>query len=323
MNTNRNTPSAVYVDMQKELKTSILQKAGLCGTKWVKKVFYKIPIAVVSTGVQCETFFSGSENTRAVCQVGRWCRQFWGISAESSVDDGRGASTSMPVIAPGCLLTEPPSVPVELAMSPDLIPGLLGDGKLDRVENAMRENDSDDEPDHIIGDSNEVEDTPRNPPTCQGPSSSGFHQHPPHFSTLNLEAVGQQLDLDPTFGGQGLHKENIYGKFQIGQSFQTKEEVVLSVKDYNIRHGAEYRVMESNHLKYHRRCKEFENGCTWMIRITLRQRKGNWEVRRYNGPHTCLATSISSDYRQLDHHVICARIFPLIRADAAVTIKVL
>ncbi|XP_057734841.1 uncharacterized protein LOC130950355 [Arachis stenosperma] len=81
--------------------------------------------------------------------------------------------------------------------------------------------------------------------------------------------------------------------------------------------------MESDHLKYHGRCKEFENGCTWIIRITLRQRKDNWEVGRYNGTHTCLATSISSDHQQLDHHVICARIFSLVRADAMVRIKVL
>ncbi|XP_025674498.1 uncharacterized protein [Arachis hypogaea] len=81
--------------------------------------------------------------------------------------------------------------------------------------------------------------------------------------------------------------------------------------------------MESDHLKFHRGCKEFGNDCTWLIRITLRQPKGTYEVRRYNRPNTCLATSISNDHRQLDHHVICARIFPLVKADAAVTIKVL
>ncbi|RYQ97092.1 hypothetical protein Ahy_B08g093086 [Arachis hypogaea] len=45
--------------------------------------------------------------------------------------------------------------------------------------------------------------------------------------------------------------------------------------------------------------------------------------RRYNGPHTCLATSISSDYSKLDYHVISAYIFLMIRADAFVCIKVL
>ncbi|XP_016168534.1 uncharacterized protein LOC107611086 [Arachis ipaensis] len=112
-------------------------------------------------------------------------------------------------------------------------------------------------------------------------------------------------------------------EFQIGQSFQSKEEAVLSVKYYSIRRGVEYKVMESDNLKYQGRCKEFGNGCTWLIRIVMRKRKSTWEVRRYNGPHTCMATSISSDHKQLDYHVICARIFPLVRADASVSIKVL
>ncbi|XP_025670451.1 uncharacterized protein [Arachis hypogaea] len=70
-------------------------------------------------------------------------------------------------------------------------------------------------------------------------------------------------------------------------------------------------------------CSEFGNGCTWLIRLSLRQRKGIWEVKRYNGPHTCLATSISSDHRSLDYHVISTFIMPMVRADASVNIKVL
>ncbi|RYR58836.1 hypothetical protein Ahy_A05g024704 isoform A [Arachis hypogaea] len=67
-------------------------------------------------------------------------------------------------------------------------------------------------------------------------------------------------------------------EFQVGQQFQDKEEALLSVKTYV------------------GKCSEFGNGCTWLIRLSLRQRKGIWEVKRYNGPHTCLATSISSDH---------------------------
>ncbi|XP_057730561.1 uncharacterized protein LOC130945883 [Arachis stenosperma] len=57
--------------------------------------------------------------------------------------------------------------------------------------------------------------------------------------------------------------------------------------------------------------------------LTKFQRKGIWEVKRYNGPHTCLATSISSDHRSLDNHMISAFIMPMVRADASISIKVL
>nr|XP_025673285.1 uncharacterized protein LOC112772527 [Arachis hypogaea] len=195
-----------------------------------------------------------------------------------------------------------------------LIHDAQGFGEPDQVENAMCDDDSDHEPVDIVGDSDD--DTGANPHTEHGHSSSGTQQYPPHFSTLNLEALGQQADGGPTVGGSST-------EFQIGQSFQNKDEVVLSVKDYIICRGVQYRLIESDHLKYHGKCKEFGKVCTWLIRVALRARKGTWEVRRYNGPHTCLATSIFSDHRQLDYHVICARILPLVRAEAAVTIKVL
>ncbi|XP_016200270.1 uncharacterized protein LOC107641288 [Arachis ipaensis] len=257
-------PLSVFIrstDTLSDLKRNILQKTGLCGAKFVKKVFYKIPMAVVSSGVQYETFVIGSdEDMEVLFHCRRSFPEFRGFSAKFSVDDGRGASTSMPVVAPGSLLAAPPLFLAPAARSPGLITGLVGSGEPDEAH---------------------------------------------------------------TFRGQGLHEGNTSGEFQIGQSFQTKEEVVMSVKDYSIRRGVQYRVMESDHLKYVERCKEFGNGCTRMICMALRQRKGNWEVRRYNGAHTCLATSILSDHRQLDYHVICARIYPLVRTDAAVTIKVL
>ncbi|XP_025652347.1 uncharacterized protein [Arachis hypogaea] len=158
----------------------------------------------------------------------------------------------------------------EVGTDGGLIPDVQGFGEPDRVENAMYDDESDQEP----------------------------------------------ADGGPTVGGSST-------EFQIGQSFQNKDEAVLSVKDYNIRRGVEYRVIESDHLKYHGKYKEFGKGCTWLIRVALRARKGTWEVRRYNGPHTCLATSILSDHRQLDYHVICARILSLVRTDDAVTVKVL
>ncbi|XP_025672316.1 uncharacterized protein [Arachis hypogaea] len=136
---------------------------------------------------------------------------------------------------------------------------------------------------------------------------------------IHMRSIGLQV-LVLTVPSTLLHTK-------LGCSWSTgrrcKDEAVLSLKDYSIRRGVEYRVIELDHLKYHGTCKEFGKGCSWLIRVALRARKGTWEVRRYNGPHTCLATSISSDHRQLDYHVICARILPMVRADAAVTVKVL
>ncbi|XP_016199284.1 uncharacterized protein LOC107640260 [Arachis ipaensis] len=295
-----------------DVKNSILQKLGVFGSKWVKKLFYKIPIAVVSTGVKYDTFvLAADEDIRVLLHCVRsfpevrihelYAKLEVGVDSSgtstpvhSSTAAG-GASSSMPAARPSVPQVASPSFAADLdrteaAFEVDTGVGMIHDvqgfGEPDRVENAIRDDDSDQKP------------------------------YPPHFSTLNLEALGQQADGGATVRGFST-------EFQIGQSFQNKDKVVLSVKDYSIRRGVEYRVLESDHLKYHGKCKEFGKGCSWLIRIALRARKGTWEVRRYNDPHTCLATSISSDHRQLDYHVICARIFLLVRADAAVTVKVL
>ncbi|XP_016191744.1 uncharacterized protein LOC107632592 [Arachis ipaensis] len=289
-------PLSVFISSSStlsDLKNSILQKLGVFGTKWVKKLFYKIPIAVVSTGVQYDTFvLAADEDIRVLFHCVRsfpeirihelFAKLEVGVDSSgasapfhSSTAAG-GASSLMPAVRPYLPPVGSPTFAADLERTvvvgsvqlenegifeqPDVVgtggcqlPYMEGFGEPDRVENAMCDDDSDQEPVDIIGDSDD--DTGANP--------------------------------------------------------------------HAIRRGVEYRVIESDHLKYHGNCKQFGKGCTWLIRIALRARKGTWEVRRYNGPHTCLATSISSDHRQLDYHVICARILPLVRADAAVTVKVL
>ncbi|XP_016168028.1 uncharacterized protein LOC107610490 [Arachis ipaensis] len=110
------------------------------------------------------------------------------------------------------------------------------------------------------------------------------------------------------FGTRETQNIGVVSEFQVGQQFQDKEEVVLSVKTYSICCGVEYKVFESDNFKYYGKCKEFGSGCIWLIQVSLQQRR---------------ATSISSEHRKLDYHVISAFILPMIRADATVSIKVL
>ncbi|XP_025625140.1 uncharacterized protein [Arachis hypogaea] len=163
------------------------------------------------------------------------------------------------------------------------------------------------------------------PRRATGGSSSSTQQYPPHFSALDLDAMRQDKNAVQASGFGARDTEGSAGmtEFQVGQQFQDKDEALLSVKTYSIRRGVQYKVVESDYRRYVGKCSEFGNGCTWLIRLSLRQRKGIWEVKWYNGPHTCLATSISSDHRSLDYHVIATFIMPMVRADAAVNIKVL
>ncbi|MED6216788.1 hypothetical protein PIB30_011114 [Stylosanthes scabra] len=71
------------------------------------------------------------------------------------------------------------------------------------VEEALRADDSDDEPPFIDGDSDD--DSGPAPNQQEGASCSGTHQYPPHLSTLNLDAVSRpgRLQGEPSSGTQG------------------------------------------------------------------------------------------------------------------------
>ncbi|XP_015941384.1 uncharacterized protein LOC107466888 [Arachis duranensis] len=120
----------------------------------------------------------------------------------------------------------------------------------DPVAEAIGDDDSDSEP-PVIGDESDDEDDTRPVARSQGQTSSQTQQYPPHFSTLDLETMNQ-----PAFPGRqmsGIHRDEhgMHGaeEFEVGHRFQSKEEVVLMVKNYNIRRGVQYKVFESDQLK--------------------------------------------------------------------------
>ncbi|XP_057740552.1 uncharacterized protein LOC130957725 [Arachis stenosperma] len=308
-----------------DLVSSVLLKLGLEGVKRVKKFFLsnsnhgaprnrKLVDAVSSSG-------GSNRNTTTLATVA-------GSSSRPAV-----ASSSVPAY-------EPPVQPVaSLSFAVNLngsvgdevgegeyprtslqcvVPDGVGDGFLDDPE------DDDVEPDMIADDSGDGAGASEHV-GAGGGSSSGTQQYPPHFSSLDLDAMRQEgVPGQPAgFGARDAEGSAGLTKFQVGQQFPDKEEALLSVKTYSIRRGVQYKVVESDYRRYVGKCFEFGNGCTWLIRLSLRQRKGVWEVKRYNGPHTCLAPSIFSDHRSLDYHVISAFIMPMVRADASVSIKVL
>ncbi|RYR73777.1 hypothetical protein Ahy_A02g008271 isoform K [Arachis hypogaea] len=147
--------------------------------------------------------------------------------------------------------------------------GLLGDAEEDDVEPDMIDDDSGDD----IGASE--------PALVVGGSSSGTQQYPPHFSSLDLDAMRQEgvSGHSVGFGARDTEGTASLTEFQVGQQFQDKDQALLSVKTYSIRRGVQYKVVESDYRRYVGKCSEFGNGCTWLIRLSLRQRKGIWEVK--------------------------------------------
>nr|XP_025673102.1 uncharacterized protein LOC112772381 [Arachis hypogaea] len=67
---------------------------------------------------------------------------------------------------------------------------------------------------------------------------------------------------------------------------------------------------------------EYANtGCDWLIRASLIRKKACWEIRRYNGKHTCTMGTISQDRAKLDSDTIADAIRPLVEADPSIKVK--
>ncbi|RYR15297.1 hypothetical protein Ahy_B04g072022 [Arachis hypogaea] len=92
---------------------------------------------------------------------------------------------------------------------------------------------------------------------------------PSHYHSLDLDAMHERTPFLDT----GEEDYNLDGgvEFQVGHKFRSREAVLQGVKNYNIRRSAEYRVIESDRLKYHVQCRQAENGCQWSLRVALRQ----------------------------------------------------
>ncbi|RYR73771.1 hypothetical protein Ahy_A02g008271 isoform B [Arachis hypogaea] len=246
------TPATSFDDLVR----FVLMKLGLEGAKQVKKFFYRIPITVLQDTVKYDCFTIGSDEDLQVMFLCR--RQFpesggsnrnttnLATAAGSSSRPAVGSS-SVPVYEPVVQAVASPSFAVDLngsvgdeVGSRENLPnpllgvaplgvrdGLLGDAEEDDVEPDMIDDDSGDD----IGASE--------PALVVGGSSSGTQQYPPHFSSLDLDAMRQEgvSGHSVGFGARDTEGTASLTEFQVGQQFQDKDQALLSVKTYSIRRG--------------------------------------------------------------------------------------
>ncbi|RYR28713.1 hypothetical protein Ahy_B01g052866 [Arachis hypogaea] len=119
------------------------------------------------------------------------------------------------------------------------------------------------------------------------------------------------------------------GKFTVGMKFSSreavikamKEAVIKAMKDYTIRRGVDYRVHESEPTTFYAKCTQYGAGCDWLIRVSKMSRKFCWEIRRYNGSHTCTRATISQDHSMLDFNTVAEAIKPLVEVDPSIRVK--
>ncbi|RYR25934.1 hypothetical protein Ahy_B02g059979 [Arachis hypogaea] len=100
------------------------------------------------------------------------------------------------------------------------------------------------------------------------------------------------------------------GEFTVGMEFRSREAVIKAMEDYNIHRGVDYRVYESEPTTLYAKCTQYGASCDWLVRVTKMQKKYCWGIKRYNGSHTCIKSSISQDNSKLDSKIVAEAIKP-------------
>ncbi|RYR47040.1 hypothetical protein Ahy_A07g032947 isoform A [Arachis hypogaea] len=147
-------------------------------------------------------------------------------------------------------------------------------------------------------------------------------EHPfkpvPFMRTLDLEAMHapefpEYVNVSKNYAANG--------KLCVGMLFKNKEGVVQAIKNYSLSKSVDYKVHESEPATFYCMCKYFGSGCKWLVRVSFIKNKDVWEIRRYNGPHTCNSEMVSQDHTKLDSDMIAQHIGPMVRDDPSFNVN--
>ena len=103
----------------------------------------------------------------------------------------------------------------------------------------------------------------------------------------------------------------------MGFLFADKDELQAPVKHYHIKRNQTFSVKESNPTYWFVRCKH----CSWRFRACFWAKHELFEVRKYNGPHTCIESTLTQDHEQLDIHIIEKELKDIVKNDPTIKIS--
>ena len=102
------------------------------------------------------------------------------------------------------------------------------------------------------------------------------------------------------------------GELYVGMEFKDREAVIQEIKNYDISKSVNY---------FYCKCKHYGWRCNWLGKVSLKKKKDIWEIRKYNGLHTCTMMIIFQDHMKLDADMIAQLIKPMVQANTSIKVK--
>ncbi|KAK5820243.1 hypothetical protein PVK06_025289 [Gossypium arboreum] len=122
-------------------------------------------------------------------------------------------------------------------------------------------------------------------------SLSSWHCHMKQ-TFKDMQSIQSLLDIIP---GHMLMPDSKFKELCIGLQFLNQETCVAIIKYYNLKVSVDYKAIVSTLVLYIGECWRHMEGCKWWVRVALMKRSLLWEVRKYEGLHTCTVAQITYD----------------------------
>ncbi|XP_021759609.1 uncharacterized protein LOC110724495 [Chenopodium quinoa] len=122
----------------------------------------------------------------------------------------------------------------------------------------------------------------------------------------------------------GNETYNNGGEFEVGQQFDSLQQLKDAVKSYSVARNQTIRVVEAEPEKYVVECKRKEQcSCSWRLRGVKDPTLSTFKIVRYNGPHAsnCVGDIDSGDHKLLTSEFVCNALLDVIRVDPSLKIK--
>ncbi|RYR10993.1 hypothetical protein Ahy_B05g079486 [Arachis hypogaea] len=270
-----------------ELKNLILMHTGMVGKKEIRKLTYRIPVAVANSFSYQKMQIKSDQHVSMMFSYHRSIGSIYSLELCLNLQDIGGSSSSSNnvegvrnrgaadfVLARDTSRAPSPSfnafVPWEQSVGiRGARPAPSTHVGVDMVLDAAiaDTSDEDDIEDFSDGEAEAVPETqPLHgdavPATRVEPEGGGVSSSTPaHYLSLNLGAMHSSNAED----GPSSYPLSGEMELEIGLKFPNRETAMLAVKNYNIRRSAEYKVVESDQSRYVCRCKQFGDQCRWMV----------------------------------------------------------
>ncbi|XP_022151714.1 uncharacterized protein LOC111019626 [Momordica charantia] len=95
------------------------------------------------------------------------------------------------------------------------------------------------------------------------------------------------------------------------------------VKRFAVKSHHPYKVVELTPSIWAVRCKKWQDGCNWRLRVILKKNINLWEITKYVDQHSCVYSEFNQSHCQLDSNMISREFCDAVRANPSTSIATL